>query len=131
MRTILNDIHFSQSLGIEIISIENGKGVAKLKIKDEFYNPIDSIHGGVLFTLADVITGDLANSYGKVATTLSSNFNYLSPALRPTVELTAIATEIKRGKTISVIEVEVKDEQDKKIAYGTFTYYVLNNFNNK
>lgn len=118
--------HFSNNLGIEIIGIEDGKSKTRLKIQDYFYNPIGSIHGGVLFSLADVTAGYLANSYGNVTTTLSANFNYLSPALRPTVELVAYGKEIKRGKTISIYDVEIFDEKERKIASGTFTFYSMN-----
>src|SRR5437870_9938094 len=40
-------------LGMDLISIEPGKAVFKLEIGEHLYNPIGSVHGGVLSTLLD------------------------------------------------------------------------------
>lgn len=120
-----NQDNFSKHLGLEFLEI-NHEGIieARMKIKDYFYNHINSVHGGLLFSLADVVAGTKANSYGKKVTTLNSTFNYLAPAIN-TEYLLAKAKEVKKGRTICVYEVEIFNDDNKLIASGTFTYYVL------
>lgn len=113
---------YAKLLGIVTTEIGEGYAKGELKIRQDHINGIGSVHGGGIYSLADTICGSLAASYGEWATTVSSSFNFLRAALDSTV-LYAEASEIRRGKRISVFDVKITDEKERLIATGTFTYF--------
>lgn len=44
-------------------------------------NPIGTVHGGCLFTLADAVCGIAASSLGGICTTVNSNIQFLNAGL--------------------------------------------------
>ena len=55
--------------------------------------------------------------------TVSANYEYLR-STADTESLVAIAKDIKRGKHIHFIEVEIYNDMAKLVAKGGFTYFV-------
>lgn len=120
-----NDMNpFAQMLHIHATDLTEGYARAEMPVSDELYNPQGSVHGGVLYTLADIACGNAAASHGIWIATLDSNMNYLRPAMRPTL-LVAEARELKYGKRVSVYEVKVMDQSGTVLAAGTFTFASL------
>jgi len=89
--------NFAKLLVIELTELSNGYAKAEMKVTKELLNPIGSIHGGCLYTIADIAGGAAASSYGIHVTTIDGNFHYLRAGLN-TKKLYATATEIKKGK---------------------------------
>ena len=94
---------FSQYVGIEITDIKEGYAETKLITRKEHLNPAGAVHGGVLYSLADIATGSAAASYGYHIATVDSSFNFLRAGLNVT-ELKAVAKERKHGK-LSLIHI--------------------------
>lgn len=117
--------NFGNLLGIKVVSIREGEAVAEMEIKEFMQNPIGSIHGGCIFTLADIATGSASVSYGQPATTQSYNIHYLRPVFENTQKLTASAKVLKRGKRGIVIEVMIEDDEKRLIAAGMATHMPL------
>ena len=115
---------FGKNIGIKILSVSPGCAKGEININKNHLNPVNSVHGGCIFTLADSVGGVAAWSRGNHVVTTSSNITYLNPALE-CEKLIGIAKEIKYGKKILVYEVEVYDERDKLIAKVTNSYYNL------
>lgn len=115
---------FANMIGLKISDIKEGYARCDMDVTDKMKNPIDSVHGGVLFTIADVTGGAAAASHGYMITTLDSSFHYLRPGIG-TKKLYSIAKEIKHGKNVSVYDVSVLDEKDVVLAEGIFTYMSL------
>lgn len=115
---------FANDIGIKILSISKGYAKAEINIYKKHLNPGNSVHGGCIFTLADSVGGLAAWSRGSYVATVSSNINYLNPAIECN-KLIGTAREIKYGKKLSVYEVEIYDEKDRLIAKATNTYYNL------
>lgn len=115
---------FCGYLGIHTTEMETGFAKGEMPVNEHFENAVGSVHGGCIFSLADTIGGSAAASYGNKMTTISSDFHYLTAAMN-TRKLFATAKEIKHGKTICVIDVEVFDDKEKRIAKGTFSYFNL------
>ncbi len=113
---------FGAALGIRTVEIEDGRAKGQMEIKPFMHNPVGSVHGGCIFSLADTIGGAAAASCGGKMTTISSDFHYLLPAIGSR-KLYAQAKEIKRGKRISVCDVEIRNDENKLIGKGTFSYY--------
>ncbi len=116
---------FTRYVGIDTVVISNGYAKSIMEIRPEHGNPIGSIHGGAIFTLADTCAGAAASSDGIMHTTVSSNMNYMRPVMNQTT-LIAEANRIKNGKTLSVITVDIKNSEGTVFATATFTYFSLN-----
>ena len=115
---------FAAFLGIVTTEISFGAAKGEMEVREEFVNPIHSVHGGCLFSLADTIGGAAAASHGMRMTTASGDFHYLSPAMG-TKMLYAAAKVIKDGKKICVCDVEISDDSGKLVAKGVFSYFNL------
>ena len=65
-----NNNTFAKVNGIEAIELKEGYAVAKMEITPDHYNPLDTVHGGAILTLADV-----AASYSTIAKYTGSGSN--------------------------------------------------------
>lgn len=119
------DNHFAKMLGISVVEMRHGFAKAEMRITKEAKNPIGSVHGGCLFTLADVVCGAAASSYGMQVTTLDSSFHFLRAGLDDCRELFATAQSVKHGKRVTVLEAKVTDQTGRVLCTGTFTYMSL------
>lgn len=113
---------FMNTVGMKISKLEEGYAETQIKVTPDHLNFSGIVHGGCLYTLADVAAGLATFSFGGTAVTLSSSFNYLSAAPGSTSLLRAVAKAKKHGRTITVLEVEVFAD-DKLVCDGTFTYF--------
>lgn len=115
---------FANLLGLKLVSASKEQAVAELFLKPEHFNPIGSVHGGCIFTLADNVAGIAAFSTGKKMTTVDSNIHYLRPAIN-CEKIMGWARILKQGKRISVIDVDITDENKTVLATATFTFSVF------
>ena len=115
---------FSVDAGVEIIEIKEGYAKAVLRVDERKVNPIGSVHGGCLFTLADTTAGSAATSHGVWMTTLDADIHFMRPALHQK-KLYAEANEIKRGANISLYSVSITDEEGAERVRATFPFASL------
>lgn len=115
---------FAYDVGIRITEISEGYAEGEIEILPRHVNPMGTVHGGVIFTLMDTVGGSAAISRGTYVTTSSSHVIYINAA-RGTSKLRAVAKEIKSGRTLQDIDIEVFDDNDKLIAKSTMVYYRL------
>jgi acyl-CoA thioesterase len=113
---------FSLRNGIAVTQIGDGRAVCELEIAPHHLNHYGYVHGGVLYTMADHVTGMAAASRGKSGVTLQGNISYFKSASRG--RLTARAVEINRSRRTGLYEAEITDEQGNRIAKGAFSYYI-------
>ena len=115
---------FASHIDVEITDIGLGTAVGQIVVQQHHGNPIGSIHGGCLFSLADTVGGAAAVSRRRPVTTVSSSINYVNAAMNPKL-LIGKATEIKAGKKTCVYRVDVFDETGKLLTTATNTYFYL------
>jgi len=122
---VIDEIHatnaFGNYLGITIDCVKAGYAKVSMEIGPEHTNPYNTVHGGVLYTMADMAGGTAAYSYGQPIVTVDSNFHFLN-AGRNVTKLTGIGKELRNGKTLGVYEVEILDQNGLLLCSGTFTY---------
>lgn len=117
---------FAKYIGIEVLEAQDGYAKAQIKLDERHFNPIGSIHGGVIFALADTVSGVAVHRLGKYCTTLSSTISYLRAAMQGKSQyLYAEAKPIRIGRTICVMDVLVTDDLGKEIAKLTVEFYIL------
>ena len=123
--TIREKSPFIKLLGIEVLKNEIGYCQLSLKIKDTFLNVHQTVHGGVIYSLADVCMGVTTYSTlktGEEAATIEIKINYLKPAY--TKLLICDAKVVQKGKNIAVLEAEIKyDNVLVAKALGTFSIF--------
>lgn len=112
---------FAKEIGLEIIHIEEGYAKAKLEIAPMHMNPYQTLHGGVLYTMADVAGGSAALSHNRPVFTVDSQFHFLNAGRNVTC-LYGEGKTVKAGKQLIVVEIDVTDQDGTLLCKGTFTY---------
>ncbi len=112
---------FSKSIGITVTQVEPGLARGVFQPGPDSLNPHGILHGGVLATLADTVSGCCACSTGGTCVTSSCSLEFLRPALG---ELFCEATPKKLGKKLSVIQAVISDSQGKTVATGTYSFFM-------
>jgi acyl-CoA thioesterase len=116
---------FSKLLGIEVDEVESGFSLCSLELKENLLNLHNAVHGGVIYSLADIGMGVALFSLlekDEKCLTIEIKINYLNPVYTGT--LICAAKVIQKGKKIAVIESEIKNN-DKLTAkaIGTFSIF--------
>lgn len=113
---------FAASIGMEILDVREGYAYARVKKRKELENIYGDLHGGCLYTVADNMAGIAASTYEYYVTTVNGSIQYLRAAGN-TDYIDCEAKVIKFGKRISVISVQIKDDQGKLLNTAEFTYF--------
>ena len=113
-------------VGFSVISVKPGEAVVELQTSEKHFNPMGTVHGGILCDITDAAMGiayaaNLAE--GESFTTLELKINYLKPVWNSL--LRATARVVKQGQTIGLVECDVTDEKDKLVARATSTCMTL------
>ena len=125
---------FQHYVGIEVISLGNGRSILQLELKDHHFNLYGIPHGGVHATLLDISMGTAAsfpdNSGREVdSVTLNLSVDYISPpASRILVAKGKVA---KKGKSIAYCTAEIFDEDKTLIASGRSIFRLYDRESNK
>jgi acyl-CoA thioesterase len=113
---------YAKQLGIEVLESSSVDTLCKLTINDSQLNGVGSIHGAVIFALAD-ITFAVACNVSQAAIGMQADIRYLN---RPKgEELLARARLISASKKIAHYQVDVTDDEGNKIAQFSGTAYKL------
>lgn len=126
MTKVLLEDAFSRYLGIEVIDFEEKFIRARIPFKEELINNYGSLHGGALYSFADIIAGTVACMSGKFCTTVEGNMNYLEPAVSKEY-LYCEAKRVRGGNHLVVVKVKIKNDSGKLVDDGSFTFYRSNN----
>ena len=102
-----------------------GPGYAKgeLIIGPDSINPHGNVHGGALSTLADTVGGCCACSKGGSCVTSGCSIEYLRPANGSKIYCTA--TPKKLGRTLSVVALEMTNDQGAVVATASYTFVMM------
>ena len=113
-------------VGFTVTSVEPGKAIIEFEADERHANPMGTLHGGILCDIADAAMGYANASVlqpGETFTTLELKINFLKPVWKS--KLRAIGHVVKPGRTISLVECDVLDEQDKLVARASSTCMTL------
>ena len=115
----MNANTLGEVFGIEFIEIGDDYLVAKMPVNHHTVQPARILHGGASVALAETV-GSVASALcvdlGKYnAVGLEINANHLA-SVREGSEVWAKVTPIRIGKTIHVWNIEITDQQKKRLA---------------
>lgn len=119
------DNAYMQNLQIEILEMKLGYVKGKMKVTEQILNPYGSVHGGCLYSLADILTGIAACTYGTYSSTIDGTMNYIVPAMH-TSYIICEAREIRQGKHVSLYEASLYDEKEQLVTQARFSFYMMN-----
>jgi uncharacterized protein (TIGR00369 family) len=115
-------------LRIRMIEADEGRVVCTLEPGEDQYNPIGSVHGGVLTALMDSAMSCAVHTTlpaGAGYTTLEVKANFLRPVSGRTGLLTCEGRVVHAGSRVATAECRVVDAAGKLYAHGTVTCLVL------
>ena len=123
-RKVLNEQPFSVLLGTELTSLEPGKVVLTLAVREELKQQHGFVHGGVISYLADNALTYAGGSVLGNSVTSEFKINYLRPAIGET--LVARGSLLSSGKKQAVCECKISVFSDKgevmvAVAQGTIS----------
>lgn len=119
-------IALARALGFRIVSVTRGEATVEMDTTPEHYNPMGTVHGGVLCTITDTAMGFAHASTlesGETSTTLELKINFLRPVWSD--RLRAVGRAVKLGKTVSMMECDVFDSSDRLVARSSSTCMTL------
>lgn len=108
--------------------VEEGKAVFLLEPDESLYNPIGSVHGGIIATICDSAASCAIQSMlpaGKAYTTLEIKVNYLRPITDQTGPLRCVGNAIHVGRKIGAAEARLEDGAGKLYAHATATCMIF------
>lgn len=123
--TLAKDKGFINNNNFEVIKVKENYCELDGIITQSSLNHIGIVHGGYIFGLADTAAGIAAMTNGGNVVTIDSTISYIKPAKGS--RITAKASAIKTGKTISVFEVQITNEKEDLVAKATITFYNIEN----
>lgn len=108
---------------IVIDRIDPEESVLHVDMRHDLENPYGMTHGGVLFTLMDTTAGATARADGRKYVTLNASVNYLRSGRSG--RITAVGRLVRRGRSVTVVDVNVTDEAGKLLTTGTLTMFCV------
>jgi len=117
------------TLDFNPISVEKGKVVFEFQPQEFHFNPIGSVHGGVITTVLDTVMGCAIHSVleqGVAYTTLELKVNFIKAITLKNGKMEAEGRLIHSGKTTALVEADLKDEEGKLYAHSVSTCIILN-----
>jgi uncharacterized protein (TIGR00369 family) len=101
---------------------EAGRVVVTMKVQEFHYNPLGSVHGGVIATLLDTAAACSVHStlaVGERYTSLDLTTKFLRPVTLESGLLTCEGNVIHRGRRVALAQAELKDEAGRLVAHAT------------
>lgn len=119
---------YAQSLGIQLTRFEAGFAEATLVVQNNMVNAYGTVHGAVIYALADHAFSVACNAYGKTSVGLSTTIQFIESA-KPGDMILARATEVKRNFRTGFYRIEIFHQQNviatmEALAYRKDHYFI-------
>jgi uncharacterized protein (TIGR00369 family) len=118
----------AQLMRMTLRSVEPGRVEFGCEPDESTYNPIGVIHGGLVCTLLDTVTGCAAQTtlpQGVGYTSIEIKVSYLRPVHPANGPLTAVGTVVKPGRRVAFTDGVVTDRDGRPVATATSTLLVF------
>jgi uncharacterized protein (TIGR00369 family) len=126
--TSMAHIPFAGLIGAELVEAGDKRLVARMKVRPELCNPMRTLHGGAIMSLADSLgaMGAFRNlpEGAQGTTTLESKTNFIGAAKEGDTVI-AETTPLHLGRRTSIWQTRVTTEAGKLVAIVTQTQMTL------
>jgi uncharacterized protein (TIGR00369 family) len=112
------------TLGVQVVVFEVGRAVFALVPQEWHYNPLGSVHGGVIATVLDSAAGCAVHSVlpaGTGYTSVDLSTKFLRPITSSTGRVLAEGTVLSRGSRTALAEARLTDQEGRLLAHATST----------
>ncbi|MFJ8244878.1 PaaI family thioesterase [Peribacillus asahii] len=119
---------YAQSLGIQLTKFEAGFAEATLEVQSHMVNAYGTVHGAVIYALADHAFSVACNAFGKTSLGLSTTIQFIESA-KPEDKIVARATEVKRNYRTGFYRIDIYHEQNliatmEAVSYRKDHYFI-------
>lgn len=126
--THLKEEPYAQYLGMRLTELGAGTATAEIVVKDHMLNTHGTVHGAIIFSLADYVFAAACNSYGKTSVGLSTTVNFMAPGFSGST-IRATAVEEKRNNRTSWYNIRVESNGEllasmEALAYRKNSYFI-------
>jgi len=121
MTEITKNDRVAKLLGFRLVEVDIGYALVEMTMCEDHLNGVDTLHGGVIFSLADYAFAVACNSAGLPTVAVNANISYFKPPKGPIVR--AEAREISSGRKVCCCEAEIRDDDGTLVAKFTGTGY--------
>ena len=118
----------AHTLDFALAEVGEGTAVFEIDCSEFHYNPLGTVHGGVIATLLDSAMSCAVHTLlpaGSGYTTVEMKVNFVRPILADTGPLRCIGTVIHGGRRIATAEGKLVDASGKLYAHGTTTCFIF------
>ncbi len=112
--------------GFELLAIEPGRAVMRLRIRQRHHQIHGVVHGGVIAALADTagaMACYLALPRGTRLATVEMKINFLEAVSAGAVQ--AEGKMLRKGNTFTVSECEIRDAKNLLVSKSLLTYAIV------
>jgi uncharacterized protein (TIGR00369 family) len=116
----------NDQLGVELVSLSPEKVVMRVEVGPKVHQPFGILHGGVSALLAEgaaSVGGAVSVGPGQSVVGTELNCSHLRAMSSGT--LTATALPIRKGRTVQVWGIELRDENERLICVARCTLQVI------
>jgi uncharacterized protein (TIGR00369 family) len=122
LKELINSMPFAELLGIEVTDVGDGHARGHLPVDDRLRSSNGGavVHGGATYALADTVGGAAVVSLSRdVSPTVDMRIDYLAPV---TDDIYATAEVIRNGSNLAMVQIELYDQDDARVATAQGTY---------
>jgi len=105
---------------IELVDVKKDYAEVSLKLVPESMNFRENVHGGAYFAMADMCSGIVCRTDGRVYVTQHASVEYIRGITGGV--LTGRGTVIHRGRSSCIVEVRITSDEGKLAFMGTFQF---------
>jgi len=119
-------MHLIDAGGVEA---EEGSVTVRLHPQEFHYNPLGTVHGGVIATLLDTAAACSVHTTlpaGVGYTSLDLNVKFVRPVTIASGQLTCRGEVLQRGRRTALAESRLTDAQGRLLAHATSSCLILN-----
>ena len=113
-------------LGLALSIPSKGQATVEFEASERYFNPMGTLHGGVLCDIADAAMGAAYRSTvaeGESFTTLELKINFLRPVWKG--KLSAEARMVRAGRVVGLVECDIFDQRRRLVARASSTCMTL------
>jgi uncharacterized protein (TIGR00369 family) len=118
----------SELVGFDLVEVGEGRASFELDPAQRHYNPLGTVHGGIVATLLDSAMGCAVHTTlgeGEAYTTLELKVNFVRAITEATGRVLAAGSVIHRGGRVATADARLTDESGRLLAHATSTCLII------